>query len=135
MSNPLITIGSFSIENTLDPNNRTGENNGRITLNFYVRGGSQDDITYLAENIKSRRTALEKNVAAAIKDCQNNTILCASYGKRLDAFNQKYIEFARSADALAKSAPASDIYGLAGQANTMLALENEFNAILPQNKN
>lgn len=135
MDNPLITISSFSIQNALDPNNRTGENSGRISINFYVRGGSKDDIAYLKENIKSRRSTLEKNIADALKECKNNTILCANYTKRLDTFAQKYAEFSRSADAVQGSIAGNDsIYGLAEQANTIQALENDFNAIIPQNK-
>ena len=135
MDNPLITISSFSIKNALDPNNRTGQNSGRISINFYVRGGSKDDISYLKENIKTRRTNLEKNIADALKECKNNTILCASYTKRLDVFAQKYTEFSRSADAVQSSIAWNDsIYGLAEQAITIQSLENDFNAILPQNK-
>lgn len=103
MDNPLITVSSFSIQNALDPNNRTGQNSGRISINFYMRGGSKDDISYLKENIKARRTTLERNIANALKECKNNTILCANYTKRLDAFAQKYTEFSRSADAVQSS--------------------------------
>lgn len=135
MDNPLITVSSFSIQNALDPNNRTGQNSGRISINFYMRGGSKDDISYLKENIKARRTTLERNIANALKECKNNTILCANYTKRLDAFAQKYTEFSRSADAVQSSVAWNDsIYGLAEQAITIQSLENDFNAILPQNK-
>jgi hypothetical protein len=52
MSNPLITMETFSVQEKLDLDNPTKENTGRSTLRFYIRGVSKDDIQFLTENLK-----------------------------------------------------------------------------------
>ncbi len=92
MSNPLLTIQSFSLQNSIDPNKPNDENSGRATIRFYVRGVSRDDISYLKENIRTRNESLGKLVAESVSACKQNGSLC-TYSKDLNTFQEKYNQF------------------------------------------
>jgi hypothetical protein len=135
MSNPLITMESFSVQEKLDPDNPTKENSGRATLRFYVRGVSQDDLIYLKENLKAKQAELEALITENVKNCEKNGVLCASYKGRLFAFQSKYQEYVRSLQTARISVTGSDeIYALTQSANTLKSLEEELSSILPQSK-
>ena len=67
MSNPLIIMTNFSLQNVLDADNPNGENSGRATLRFYVRGISKDDLLYLRETIKSRQEEFSRKITESLK--------------------------------------------------------------------
>ncbi len=135
LSNPLITMESFSLQEKLDKNNPNKENTGRATLRFYVRWVSKDDITYLKENLKARQIKLLENINENVKLCGSDSILCASYSKKLSLFQVKYREYERSSN-MAKIALSwnDEIYGLSQSVNTLKSLEKEFESILPKTK-
>ena len=136
MSNPLITLENFSIEDHLDERNPTKQNSGRATLRFYIRGVSKDDITYLKENLKSRQDALRTKIDENVKVCAKDPIICASYNKRLTAFQTKYTEYERSIKETRLTLGGNDeIYGLTQSVNTLKSLEKELDSILPKKTN
>lgn len=127
MSNPLITMESFSLQEKLDADNPNKENKGRVTLRFYVRGVSKDDILFLKENLKARQESLSQGIAESVKLCEKDPIICASYNRKLIAFQQKYIEYKRSAENVKIRVSGNDeIYGLTQSVNTLKSLEKEF---------
>lgn len=133
MSNPLITMESFSLQEKLDKENPNKENSGRATLRFYVRWVSKDDILYLKENLKSRQLKLKTSVANNVQACEKDPIWCASYNKKLSSFNQKYLEYERSIDSTKSSLSWNDeIYMLSQSVNTLKSLEKEFESIIPK---
>lgn len=135
LSNPLITMENFAIQDKLDKDNLDKINNGRATLRFYVRWVSKEDITYLKENLKARQVKLKTSIDDNIKICEKDTILCASYNKKLTIFNQKYLEYIRSSDISRSTLWGSDeIYGLTQSVETLKSLEKEFETILPKTK-
>lgn len=70
MSNPLITLVNFGLQDPVDNQPPDAENSGRATLRFYVRGVSQNDVTALSENIKAREKALNDSLAKSIEECR-----------------------------------------------------------------
>lgn len=95
MSNPLITMEWFSLQDTLDvKNNPTKLNSGRASIRFYVRWASKDDVNYLKENLKSRKEEFQKRVDNAVSECRKNEVLCSQLDK-LTAFQIKFNEFLR----------------------------------------
>lgn len=94
MSNPLITMEAFSLQDPLDLKNPDKINNGRVTIRFYVRGSSMDDVTYLRENLKTRKDELLANINSAVSGCQQNEVLCSQL-EALQEFQKKYNEFLR----------------------------------------
>lgn len=94
MSNPLITMESFSLQDPLDLKSPDKINNGRVTIRFYIRGSSSEDITYLRENLKTRKDELLTEINAAVTECQQNEVLCSQL-EALQAFQKKYNEFLR----------------------------------------
>ena len=135
MSNPLISLKSFSLQSIIDADNPTAENSGRATLRFYVRGISKDDLIYLRESIKTRQTALSTKISDSMKWCQKDGVICASYVKKLAAFDQKYREFERSIGwAKILWSGTDEIYALSQTANTIRSLEKELENILPKDK-
>ncbi len=135
LSNPLITMESFSLQEKLDKSNPNKENAGRANLRFYVRWVSRDDLTYLKENLKSRQTKLVTSIDENVKQCEKDTILCASYNKKLLMFQVKYREYERASDATKVSLFWNDeIYALTQSVNTLKSLEKEFESILPKTR-
>ena len=135
MSNPLITMESFSLEDKLDADNPTKENSGRATLRFYVRWISMDDITYLKENLKLRQEELEKSINSTVKACEKDPIICASYNKKIIAFQKKYQEYTRASGGVKIAVWGNDeIYSLTQSVNTLKSLQKEFETIIPKQK-
>ncbi len=135
LSNPLITMESFSLQDKLDKNNPNKENVGRAVLRFYVRWVSKDDIAYLKENLKARQLKLTTNIDENIKLCEKDSILCASYNKRLSSFQVKYREYERASNAVRISLSGNDeIYALSQSVTTLKSLEKELESILPKTK-
>lgn len=135
MSNPLITMESFSVQDKLDLDNPTKENNGRATLKFYVRWVSKDDIQFLIESLKWRRTDLSARIGESVKTCQSDGVLCASYIKKLLAFQKKFDEYSRSLGQTPILGTWPElIYTLNQTATTLKSLEQELDSILPKAK-
>lgn len=134
MSNPLLTIQNFSLQNSIDPNKPNDQNSGRATIRFYVRGVSKDDITYLKENIRSRNEALGKLVSESVTTCKQNGSLC-TYSKDLNAFQEKYNQFnlANTNARYSNSQGVDEIYVLDQKITTLKNLEDELKSILPKN--
>lgn len=135
LSNPLITMESFSLEDKLDKNNPNKENSGRAVLRFYVRWVSKDDIAYLKENLKARQLKLTTAIDENIKLCEKDSILCASYIKKLSSFRVKYREYERSYNTAKISLSGNDeIYVISQSVTTLKSLEKELESILPKTK-
>ncbi len=133
MSNPLLTIQSFSLQNTIDPTKPNEENSGRASIRFYVRGVSKDDLTYLKENIRTRQEALSKLVTESVTACKQNGSLC-TYNKDLMNFQEKYNQFSLASSNVQYSTQGNDeIYVLNQRITTIKSLENELKSILPKN--
>ena len=128
MSNPLMTIESLSLQNLLDANNPNVRNTGRVTIRFYVRGSSKEDITFLKEAIKERENILQKRIEIAITECKKRDILCNNKSK-LEAFDTKYKEFLRSVGGT--QTKSETIYALANEVNSIKSLEEEFQELVP----
>ena len=127
MSNPLITLESFSLQDMLDvKNNPEKENPWRATLRFYIRGWSKDDVTFLKENVKTRKDDLGVRIENAVKECQINNVLCSKMD-RLNNFQKKYTEFIRSVwTEWPTGVWINDIYNLSQQVTSIRSLETEF---------
>ncbi len=125
MSNPLITMESFSLQNTLDLTNPEKINNGRATIRFYMRWSSKDDVTYLRDSLRERKDLLEKKIDASVNDCRKNEVLCSQLA-RLENFQKKYKEFLRWVIEKSAWSGINDIYALSQQVTSIRALEAEF---------
>jgi hypothetical protein len=90
-----MTIESLSLEDVLDGTRPSAINNGRVTIRFYIRGSSKEDITFLKGAIAARQESLQTQIKTAIEECQKQGQLCTEL-PRLDDFQKKYTEFARS---------------------------------------
>ena len=90
---------NFSLQNFLDADNPNGENSGRATLRFYVRGISKDDLLYLRETIKSRQEEFSRKIKESLKGCEKDGVICVLYIKKLTALQLKFQEFQRSVTA------------------------------------
>ena len=128
LSNPLLTIESLSLQNTLDLTRPGDLNSGRISMRFYVRGSSKDDIAFLKEAVKEREWALWKQIEAAIAECKKRDILCNNQ-TRLEEFNTKYKEFLRSLGGI--SSGGDPIYTINNEVNSLRSLEEEFQTLTP----
>lgn len=126
MSNPLLTLEAFSLQFPLDLKNPDKINTGRATIRFYVRGSSSDDVTFLRENLQTRKDALLSNINSAVSECQKNEVLCSQLDS-LKAFQKKYNEFLRWLNTNYKFGGLVDeVYGLTQQVNALRTLEQEF---------
>lgn len=127
MSNPLIVITSFSLENAITWINGDEENSGRATIKLYVRWISKDDVSYLRENIKVREEDLSKKLTNSISECKSKLSLCGDTWKRLDKFSRKLQEYKlwTSSMEAAPSTGANGISALAQKAKVLKSLENE----------
>lgn len=128
LTNPLMTIEALSLENTLDANNPDLINNWRITIRFYVRGSSQEDIVFLRESIVTRKDELSKKIKDVIKECDAQELLCAELTK-LKSFEKKYNEFLRSL-VWANWIESGDILVLSQTSTSLRALDDEFKNII-----
>ncbi len=132
MSNPLITMEAFSLQDPLDLKNPDKINNGRVTIRFYVRGSSMDDVTYLRENLKTRKDELLANINSAVSGCQQNEVLCSQL-EALQEFQKKYNEFLRwVSETDTWGGSINDIYSLSQQVNALRTFETEFESFNTQ---
>lgn len=69
MTNPLITIVNFGLQDPVEDQPTDKENSGRVTLRFYVRGVSATDMIALEENIKAREKVLSESLTQNIEEC------------------------------------------------------------------
>jgi hypothetical protein len=130
MSNPLLTIESFSLQDSLDLNSPEKQNNGRASIRFYIRGSSMDDITFLRNNLKTRKEEFGKWIDKATLECKNSGV-CAKL-KLLEAFAKKYREFTRSIDETKFAVGGTDeIYALSQQVNSLRLFQDEFEKLVP----
>lgn len=129
MSNPLITIQSLSLTDSLDPTKPNKENSGRATLRFYVRWSSRDDIVYLSENIKTRKENLKKKIDWAVDQCKNNMTLCGNIDI-LKELQVKYRQFTTSASDIAGNNEGT-IERLSQQVISLRGFEKELEDIAP----
>lgn len=92
MSNPLITIDSVILDNTIDHRFPNREISGKISLTFYVRGSSDMEKLALMETFTKRKDELGKNISERLKLCADQ---CPEV-ERLKAINEKYGQFIKS---------------------------------------
>lgn len=71
MSNPLITLVNFGLQDPIDNQPLDADNSGRATLRFYVRGVSQGDVAALGENIKAREKTLSESLLRSTEECKS----------------------------------------------------------------
>jgi hypothetical protein len=128
MSNPLLTIETFSLQDPLDLTKPNAENSWRATIRFYVRWSSADDLVFLSESITTRWKNLKKTIENAISQCKVNTVLCSNLGD-LEDFQLKYTEFARSIEN--GGTTSMGIEKLSQQVNSLRTLEKEFENLVP----
>jgi hypothetical protein len=134
MSNPLMTIEAFSLQNTISSGRPNDMNVGRIQIRFYIRGSSLDDIIFLKDNLKTRYETLTAEIEKSLDECKKNEILC-SQRIQLQEFQKKFLEFTRSIDARNSAVSSSDeIYVLTQQMNSLKSLEQEFSILVPNLK-
>lgn len=128
LSNPLMTIEALSLENMLDSTNPSAINNGRVTIRFYIRGSSNEDIIFLREAIVNRKDKLKEEIQVAIDECKKQDLLCTELS-RLEVFQKKYTEFIRSIEDT-KWTQTNDISILGQTAASLRGLDDEFRTII-----
>lgn len=131
LSNPLMTVEALALENVLDATRPDSVNSGRITIRFYVRGGSEEDIKFLKDAIILRKAKLQKDIENAITECRAQDNLCTDL-PRLEFFEKKYLEFTRSLESV-KWIETNDITILWQTATSLRSLSDEF-AVLTNKK-
>lgn len=125
MSNPLITVKDFWLNKPIDSKLPTDENGGRITLQFYMRGISKDDINYLKENIKIRNEELWKNIEIALEECKTQWALCGKIKDQLEILNTKYRQYNIWTSSSVGMDNVSQMYSLSKKVSTLKTLEEE----------
>jgi hypothetical protein len=125
MSNPLITVKDFWLDKPINSSLPTEENGGRITLQFYMRGISKDDISYLKENIKIRNEELWKNIEVALEECKAQWALCGKIKDQLEALSTKYRQYNVSTSSTIAPDNVSQMYNLSKKVSTLKTLEEE----------
>lgn len=123
MSNPLAMINSFSLESPLDLTKPNDENTGRMTIRFYVRGSSMNDVAFLTSTIATRKTALSKKIELALSKC-NSEITCPRQ-KELQLLSKKYAEFVKGNTIKKQAQGIALIYALSSELNSVASLEEE----------
>jgi hypothetical protein len=131
LSNPLMTIETLALENSLDGKRPDAINNGRATIRFYVRGSSKEDITFLKWAINSRKENLQKGIEIAKSECKKQGQLCTEM-PRFETFEKKYTEFVRSLGQT-KWGESDDITILGQTATSLRGLDDEFKSITQNN--
>ncbi|NRH20512.1 hypothetical protein HOO68_00500 [Candidatus Gracilibacteria bacterium] len=122
MSNPLVMIDSFSLNGPFNPNKPNDENGGNMTIRFYIRGSSPDDIVFLSENLKSRKETLGKKISTTLDACIGE--LTCPRKKDLEIVSRKFLEYTRAIDS--KINIKDDIYALSSELDAIIAIEKEF---------
>ena len=127
MSNPLAKIDTLSLANTLDMNNPTEPNSGRVVIKFFVRGSSPSDITMLSETIRSRREDLWKKITTLSAKCSTENT--CSHKKEFQTLTRKFDEFSRVTKTIKLIPWIEWVYVLSDQLNSIISLENELKKI------
>lgn len=128
MSNPLMTMEALSLQDPLDIKKPDEPNSGRVTIRFYVRWASKDDVTFLRENLRTRQEELGKKITTAVSDCQKNEVLCSKLDE-LKIFQKKYDEYMRGVTSIDRWwVSIDDIYTLSQRVNSVRTLEAEFDS-------
>ncbi len=122
MSNPLVTLDSTSLENSIDLTNPNDFNQGRISLKFYVRGSSLVDIGYIKEAIKNRNSILWKSIITTTEKCQSEPT--CPHKKEFQVLSRKYNEFDRAIGSKNITGQA-EIYALSSELDSISSLERE----------
>ncbi|MDD2694023.1 MAG: hypothetical protein PHY14_03755 [Candidatus Gracilibacteria bacterium] len=133
MTNPLITIVNFGLQDPVEDQPTDKENSGRVTLRFYVRGVSATDMIALEENIKAREKVLSESLTQNIEECTKQGSLCGDTKTALSTLSQKFQEYKNGTSGIVSSPTAdaaSQVYMLAQRANTLRSLEDEFEKIV-----
>ncbi len=124
MSNPLAMIDSLSLDAPLDLGKPTEENSGRMTIRFYIRGSSPNDISFLTSNLATRKTALGKKIEATITKC-NWDVTCPKK-KELQALLVKFNEFNKwTSIKKTGTQGGNQIYTLSSELNSVNSMEEE----------
>ena len=135
MSNPLITLTSFSLENPIDEKKPDDNNSWRATIRLYFRGIGKDDVAYLKENIKWREETLWKSLESSIIDCKSKWPLCWDRWRLLESFQIKFQEYKgwiNYSRGNASNDLTDQIYIQANRAKVLKSLEWEFNEIVTE---
>jgi hypothetical protein len=127
MSNPLAMIDSFSLENILDTTKPNEENSGRMTLRFYIRGSSINDVAFLGSTIASRKSILAKKIETTLTKCLAE-VTCPKK-KDLQGLSRKYTEFNRSSISKKVTQWTELVYSLSSELDSIKALEDEYNKL------
>jgi hypothetical protein len=133
LSNPLMTVEALALEDVLDGARPDATNNGRITIKFYIRGSSKEDITFLKWAIIARQESLQKKITVALDECKKQWLLCTELS-RLEAFEKKFNEFVRSLSS-AKGIETTDISILGQSATSLRTLDDEFESLTQKSNN
>lgn len=137
MSNPLITLVNFWLENYINEKDPDSSNSWRATIRFYVRWASKDDVVYVRENIKVREDDLEAALVKSIDECSKKWPLCGELQKQLETFSRKFQEYksGTSGSNVSEWESVSQIYVLSQKVNTLRTLEQEYQKIIVPTNN
>lgn len=124
LSNPLMTVEALALENVLDTTKPDAANSWRITIRFYVRGGSTEDIKFLKDAIILRKTNLQKDIDNALSEYKAQWSIGSEF-ERLEVFAKKYAEFTQSLESV-KWIDTTDITILGQTATSLKGLSDEF---------
>lgn len=130
MSNPLVTIDSFSLDKNLNIDSPNNLNTGRLVLKFYIRGSSKSDKDYLLDAFNKRKEELSEKISTAIKNCDMNSS-CVQ-GEELQRIQTKFTQFSTSfSDALsvANINNTEAVYMIGQQIQSLKAIASEFENI------
>ena len=124
MSNPLAIIDSFSLDAPLDLGKPNEENSGRMTVRFYIRGSSVNDIAFLTNNLTTRKAALGKKIEATITKCEWD-VTCPKK-KELQMLLVKFNEFNKwTTNKKTTTQWGAQIYVLSSELNSVSSMEEE----------
>lgn len=131
MSNPLITLVNFGLQDPIDNQPLDADNSGRATLRFYVRGVSQGDVAALGENIKAREKTLSESLLRSTEECKSLWSSCGDAKAQLSIFAKKFQEYQNGTSTTTAAAGdnVNQVYILAQKSNTLQSLEQEFEKI------
>lgn len=130
MSNPLITIDSLSLSQSIDSRFPNMENSGRVNIKFFVRGSSQQDSDFLLESFNKKRDELSAKINDRITKCQQSAN-CAEMAE-LQAVESQFRNFNASFTKtmeLKKGNPIETIYLISQQLQSLQSLQEAFENI------
>ncbi len=98
-----------------------------MTLRFYVRGSSANDILFLKSTIASRQTLLAKNINDRYIVCSKDPT--CSQKNALQVLNRKITEFTKGTSNKKVSVGTELAYSLAAQLDSIKSMEDELKKI------